>query len=118
MEQLNLKKTRPYRNVCAMDFREVDVVGITLNQQVRLAKYPYIHIAMDIIMIDVPDKWGMLLSRKWVATLGGWIQMDWTYATILASKDSWVKLRNEKENKYHVENPKKPLNEYVYNIDC
>ena len=80
-----------------MDSREVDVVGIILNHQVRLAKYPDSHIAMDILVIDVLDKWGMLLSIKWAATLGGWIQMDWTYATILASKDSWVKLRNEKE---------------------
>ena len=64
MEQLNLKTTRPYRNVCAMDSREVDVVGIILNHQVRLAKYPDIHIAMEILVIDVPDKWGMLLSRK------------------------------------------------------
>ena len=43
--------------------------------------------------------------------------MDWTYAAIPASEDSWLKLCNEKEKKYHVENPKKPLNEYVYNID-
>ena len=28
MEQLNLKITRPYHNVCAMDSREVEVVGI------------------------------------------------------------------------------------------
>ena len=75
-ERLNLKTTRPYRYVCAMDSREVDVVGIILNHQVRLAKYPAIHIAIDILVIDGPDKWGMLLSRKWAATLGGWIQMD------------------------------------------
>ena len=68
MEQLNLKTTRPYRNLCSMDSREVDVVGIILNHQVGLAQYPDIHIAMDILMIDVLDKWGMLLSRKWVAT--------------------------------------------------
>ena len=43
--------------------------------------------------------------------------MDWTYATIPASKDSWVKVRNEKEKKHHVGNPKKPLNEYVCNTD-
>ena len=54
----------------------------------------------------------MLLSRKWDATLGGWIQMDWTY-----SEDSWVKLHNEKEKKYQVETPKKPSNEYVYNTN-
>ena len=31
MEQLNLRVTRPYHNVCAMDAREVEVVGIILN---------------------------------------------------------------------------------------
>ena len=29
MEQLNLRVTRPYHNVCAMDAREVEVVGIS-----------------------------------------------------------------------------------------
>ena len=57
-----------------MDSREVDVVGIILNQQVRLAKYLDIHVTMGINVIDVPDKRGML-SRKWVATLGGWIHV-------------------------------------------
>ena len=76
MQQLNLKTTRPYQNVCAMDSRPVEVEGMVENHLVRLAKYPDIQITMDILVIDVPDKWGMLLSRKWGATLGGSIQMD------------------------------------------
>ena len=59
----------------------------------------------------------MLLSRKWSADLGGWIQMDWTYSTVPASEDSLVRLHREKERKHHVEDPKKPSNEYVYNTD-
>ena len=31
MEQLNLRVTWPYHNVCAMDAREVELVGIILN---------------------------------------------------------------------------------------
>ena len=76
MEQLNLKVSRPYHNICSMDSREVEVVGIILGFQVRLAKYTDIHLNMDILVIDVPDKWGMLLSRKWDVDLGGSIQMD------------------------------------------
>ena len=34
MEQLNLRITRPYHNVCAMDAREVEVAGIILNLHV------------------------------------------------------------------------------------
>ena len=63
MEQLNLRVTRPYHNVCAMDAREVEVVGIILNLQVKLAKYPDIDMSMDVVVIDVPDNWGMLLFQ-------------------------------------------------------
>ena len=73
-----------------MDVREVEVVGIILNLQVKLAKYLDIYMSMDVVVIDVPDNWGMFLSRKWAATLGGYIQMDWTYATILASENTRV----------------------------
>ena len=100
-----------------MESREIDVVDLIQNFLVRLAKYLDIHITMDILVIDVPDKWGMLLSRKWSTDLGGWIQMDWTYATVPASEDSLVRLHREKEWKHHVEYPKKPSNEYVYNTD-
>lgn len=37
---------------------------------------------MDVIVIDCPTKWGMLLSRKWEANAGGNIQINWSYADI------------------------------------
>jgi hypothetical protein len=37
---------------------------------------------MNVVMIDVPDAWGMLLSRNWFATLGGFLSMDLTHAHI------------------------------------
>ena len=117
MQQLDLRITRPYQNVCAMDSRPVKVEGMIENQLVRLAKYSDIQITMDILVIDVPDKWGMLLSRKWGTTLGGSIQMDWTYATVPASEFSLVKLYSKKEKRHHVENPQRPLNEYAYHTD-
>ena len=73
-----------------MDAREIEVVWIILNLHVKLAKYLNINMEMDVVVIDVPDNWGMLLSRKWAATLSGYIQMDWTYATIPASENTRV----------------------------
>ena len=55
MERLNLRIKRPYHNVCVMDAREVDVVGIILNLQVKLAKHPDINMTMDVLVIDVLD---------------------------------------------------------------
>jgi hypothetical protein len=37
---------------------------------------------MDIVVADVPSKFGMLLSRYWIKRLGGTLQMDISYATI------------------------------------
>ena len=31
---------------------------------------------MDIVVIDAPNVWGMLLSRNFAVDLGGYIQMD------------------------------------------
>jgi hypothetical protein len=95
MQQLNLNVTRPYHNVCAMDSMEINNVGIILNLRVRLAAHQDITVVMDLLVIDVPDAWGMLMSRKWAATLGGHIQMDLTCATIPALDNTLVKLYRE-----------------------
>ena len=41
---------------------------------------------MDVLVIDVPDAWCMLLSKEWAEKLGGNIQMDLTYETIRVDK--------------------------------
>lgn len=59
---------------------------------VHLAAYPDIMITMEIVVIDVPDAWGMLLSRKWATDLGGSLQMNLTYAIIPNSEGTIVRL--------------------------
>jgi hypothetical protein len=46
---------------------------------------------MDVVVIDVLDAWGMLLSRKWAANLGNNIQLDLSYATIPTIDNTYVK---------------------------
>ena len=81
MEQLNLRISRPYHNICAMDSKVVEVHGLIKDLQVHLVVFPDIQIIMDIVVIDVPDAWGMLLSRKWVAD---WVVVyKWIYLMLL-----------------------------------
>jgi hypothetical protein len=37
---------------------------------------------VDIVVVDIPDVWGMLLSRKFASKLGGTLEMDLTYVNI------------------------------------
>jgi hypothetical protein len=111
MEQLNLRISRPYHNICALDSQTIEVQGLIKGFQVHLAVFPDIMFEMDIVVIDVPDVWGMLLNRKEAADLGGSLQMDLSYATLPTPDGRTFKLNREVYRKYHVEDPKNPKNE-------
>jgi hypothetical protein len=55
MKQLGLKTNQPYGNVCGIDSRRFDVLGVCEYVEVFLIDFPHINILMDILVIDVPD---------------------------------------------------------------
>jgi hypothetical protein len=105
MNQLGLKITRPYRNVCEIDSRVIKVCGLIKDLEVRLVDYPEVPFVMDVVVIDVLDAWGILLSKDWVATLGGSLQMDLSYATIPIGNEAHAILFNQPKKTTHVEDP-------------
>jgi hypothetical protein len=114
MEQLNLWISRPYHHICAMDSRMIKVDGLIKILQVHLVAFLDILIEMDIVVIDVPNAWSMLLSRKTTADLGVNIQVDLTYATIPTPNGAMFRLNRELERRCHVEDPRNPRNELNY----
>ena len=49
---------------------------------VNLAQIPAKSVVMDIVVADIPARFGMLLSRSWGTKIGGSIKLDLTYATV------------------------------------
>jgi hypothetical protein len=82
MEQLGLKTTQPYGNVCGIDSKMVKVYGLCEDVEVFLIDFPDISFPMNIVVINVPDAWGILLSRSWSVSLGGFLIMDLTHEHI------------------------------------
>jgi hypothetical protein len=82
MEKLGLQITRPYQDLYSFDSRKVKCLGMIKDLVVNLAQVPVKSILMDVVVVDIPAKYGMLLSRSWGAKLGGSVQLDMTYATI------------------------------------
>ena len=58
---------------------------------------------MDIVVVDLPPSHGMLLSRKFLASLGRRIQMDLSYASILNHEGRLVRIPREPKSLVHVE---------------
>jgi hypothetical protein len=49
---------------------------------------------MNIVVIDVPNAWGMILSRIWADTFGGFLSMDLNHAYIPMEDDTFEFLYN------------------------
>jgi hypothetical protein len=60
-QQLALKVTGPYKNVCGFESRDIPTHEVIENVEVCLGRYPERVIHMDIVVVDVPDVWGMLI---------------------------------------------------------
>jgi hypothetical protein len=64
MEKLGLEITRPYEDLYSFDSRKVKCIGMIKDLVVNLAQIPAKSILMDVVVADIPPKYGMLLSRS------------------------------------------------------
>ena len=64
MEELGLEVTRAYHDLYSFDSRRVQCLGVIKDLAVSLFQLPMKSMIMDIVVADVPPKFGMLLSRS------------------------------------------------------
>ena len=83
MERLALEITKPYKDMYSSDSSRVKCLGMIKDLCVNVAQVPTKNLVMDIVVADIPPKYGMLLSRSWGAKFQGNLQLDMSCATIL-----------------------------------
>lgn len=71
MEKLDLDITRPYKDLFSFDSSQVRCLGLIKDLCVSSIQYPAKTILMDIVVADIPPKYGMMLSKSWGAKLQG-----------------------------------------------
>jgi hypothetical protein len=117
MEELGLEVTRAYHDLYSFDSRRVQCLGVIKDLVVSLFQLPMKSMVMDIVVDDVPPKFGMLLSRSWIKRLGGTLQMDLTYATIPVFGGEHRRLYREAQLAYIVSDEANPTNHPIYALD-
>jgi hypothetical protein len=95
--------------VCGFESRAIPTHGVIENVEVFLKEYTERMIHIDIVVVDVPDVWGMLLSRKFASMLGGTLEMDLTYVNIPLNDGTIGHLLNVQMNKTHVQETSDPI---------
>jgi hypothetical protein len=66
---------------------------------------------IDIVVVDVPDVWGMLLSRNFGAMLGGTLEMDLTFLQLPLKNGTVGHLLNVPIIGDHVQDITNPIND-------
>jgi hypothetical protein len=46
---------------------------------IRLSSDPRVHQTIDIVVVDIPESYGFLLSRDWSTKLQGYFAIDWSH---------------------------------------
>jgi hypothetical protein len=117
MEKLGLEITSPYGDLYSFDSRKVKCIGMIKDLVVGLAQIPAKIILMDVVVVEIPLKYGMILSRSRGAKLGGYLQLDMTYATIPVFGGQYTRLYRETRLAFTVGDPHNQNNHPVYIAD-
>jgi ribonuclease HI len=117
MKELGLEITKPYQDLYSFDSKKVKCLGLIKYLVVSLAHLPIKSIVMDIVVADIPPKFGMPLSRTWAKKVGGSLQMDLTYVAILVFGGEHKRLYREVRLSYIVNDHQNPSNHPVYALE-
>ena len=66
MDELGLDITKSYHDLFSFDSRKVKCLGLIKYLAISLSQLPMRSMVMEIVVADVPPKFGMLLSRTWI----------------------------------------------------
>jgi len=87
----------------------VRCIGLIKDLVVSLDQISAKNILMDVVVADIPPRFGMLLSRSWGAKIKGTMQLDFSYATIPVF-GQMRKLYREQKMEYMITTKEKPIN--------
>jgi ribonuclease HI len=96
----------------SFDSRRAQCLGVIKDLVVSMKS-----VVMDIVVVDSPPQFGMLLSRYWIKRLGGTLQMELTYATIPVFGGEHRRLYREAQLAYIVSDEADPTNHPIFSLD-
>jgi hypothetical protein len=117
MEEFGLEVTKNYHDLYSFDSRKVKCLRVIKDLVVSLFQFPMKSVVMDIVVVDVPPKFWMLLSRSWIQILGGTLQMDISYATVLVFGRKHRRRYREAQLAYIINDEANPTNHTIFVVN-
>jgi hypothetical protein len=78
-KKLNTVPLKSDKHVIQLDKTQVKVMGELKDVMIRIATHPKFVQVIDIIIVDIPEAYGLLLSRDWSEKLNRYFSTDWAH---------------------------------------
>ena len=96
-KKLNAEPQMSKTKIIQLDKSHVKVFGELKDVLIRLSSNSKVHQTIDIIVVDIPETYGVILSRDWSAKLNGYFSTDWSHLW-LPYKGQPNKIKVDREN--------------------
>jgi hypothetical protein len=116
MDELGLEIIKTYHDLYYFDSRKVKCLRFIKDMVVTLFQLPMKIIFIDVVVADVPPKFGILLSRSCIKRLGGNLHMVLSYETILVFGGEHRRLYKEAQLAYIISDEENPTNHLVCSL--
>jgi hypothetical protein len=101
--QINAKPQKSAIQIVQLDRTRVKVLGELKDVLIRLSSNSKVFQIIDIIVVDIPDAYGLILSRDWSEKLHGYFSTDWSHLWLpYNGKPNQICVNREKYMKHNV----------------
>ena len=82
-KKLNAQPKMCKTKIIQLDISHVKVMGELKDVMVQISSNPKVHQVIDVIVVDIPEAYGVILSRDWSAKLNGYFATVWSHLWLL-----------------------------------
>ena len=102
-EKLNIAPQNSLVSIVQLDRTKVKVFGEIKSVSIRLSSNPKFSQIIDILITDIPEFYGLVLSRDWYEKLHGYFATNWSHMWLpYNGKPNQIRVDREKHMKYSV----------------
>jgi hypothetical protein len=100
-QKINAEGQPSSLKIIELDRTNVKVIGELKNVLVRISSNPKVHQIIDIIVVNIPEVYGLFLSRDWSEQLHGYFVTDWSHLWLPENgKPSKIRINRERYLKH------------------
>jgi hypothetical protein len=102
-KKLNAVSLKSDKHVIQLDKTQVKVMGELKDVMIKMETHLKFVQVIDIVMVDIPKAYGLLLSRYWSEKLNGYFSTDWDHLWLpLKGHTNIIRIDRERYRKHTV----------------